>query len=275
VLPMYNKINNLFLLAVLLVFFNSADGQTADTTALVENFNKVMSFTNHLYLHYNTFTKMVSDPVIQSEDTLSFNGEFYKYKNDFYCNSGQEEVFIEDSLMIRVNHQRKEIWISKMDTTTKNRAGASPIGSMDILKKIKDNYAISDVQKDTDFATIQLSKTQINTPQTTMIAITYDKKTFLPLTMELKLKLDQRVDDDEINSLKEEGIQQNKLIKTIDKEKYLSRQQGIIISFKDINTTIEKAKEIPSWKEVLGYNFSTGEFIGKGRCSDYEITKTF
>jgi hypothetical protein len=45
--------------------------------------------------------------------------------------------------------------------------------------------------------------------------------------------------------------------------------------FLGIDTTREKAMQMPSWKDKLTYDPAGGEIIGKGIYKEYEVTKTF
>jgi hypothetical protein len=52
-------------------------------------------------------------------------------------------------------------------------------------------------------------------------------------------------------------------------------KQTAAVDFGTIETTKQKAAEMPSWKDRLTYDPVSNIYKGKGPCSGYEVIKTF
>jgi len=103
-------------LILLLVFCQPCFCQEkTDTAAMIKEFKKVMEFTRQPFVYVTTTTTVQSQPVLDAQDTLRTQGVFYKNETDLYYSTGQEEMYLQDSLLVQVNHDRKTIWISRND----------------------------------------------------------------------------------------------------------------------------------------------------------------
>lgn len=251
---------------------------SADTTALFKEFTKVMSFTSQPYLFYTTTTRMSAQPVLAVTDTATMQGEFYKNSTEIYSSTGREELYLQDSLMVEVNNERKTIWVRKVDIGTKNNLNVVPVNTKDMLARFKKNYKISKVKVSDEVSRIYFEQNKSpysSTATNTVVSIEYSEKTMLPQLIEISVELKQPVNDEILEMLRTEGYDEAKLVKIIDGQKQLERMQKVSIVFNEIKNDKEKLEQMPLYKSGLRVDASTSDISGKGRYENYEITKTF
>jgi len=271
------KMKYLLIAAMLTCNFVFAQEPT-DTAALIREFSKVMSFTSQPYLYYTTTTKMSAEPIIESMDTLHVKGEFYKHNTEIYSNNTREEMYLQDSLMIEINNDRKTIWIRKVDVATKDNLNLLPMNTKEMLDNFKKNYIISKskISQEVSRLNFEGRKPEYSTsPTTTFIKVEYSEKTYLPKFIEIIIELKQPADEEMIEAIKAEGLDESKLVKTIDGIKQVFRKQLVRIDFTSIDNDKEKTAKIPSYKTRVEFDTKLMEFTGKGPYRDYEITTTF
>jgi len=252
--------------------------QPADTAALIREFSKVMAFTAEPYLYYTTTTRMSAEPVIEAIDTLVVAGEFYKHNTEIYSSNSRHEMYLQDSLMIEINNQSKTIWVRRVDVTTKDNLNVLPLNTKNMIDNFEKNYIISKSRITRELCRLNFEwrKPEHSTSATTtFISIEYSEKTWLPSFIEIEIQLKQPADEEMIAAIKAEGIDESKLIKTINGVKQVLRKQAIRIDFTSISNNMEKTLQIPAYKDNLEFNAERMEFTGKGKYKDYEITKTF
>lgn len=247
-----------------------------DTAVLIKEFNKVMSFSVQPNLYYTTTTKMNSIPVIESKDTMSIKGTFYKRGNNLYYHSGEQEACVEDSLVVQIDHGRKMIWISRVDMESREKMNTAPLNNKNLQGLFQENYTISKSMIDNSIARMNFETKQERSTAgtTTEIGLEYNAKNYLPVRMDMEVKMKQEAKDEILTALKAEGINEAGLIQTIGGVKYIVRKQKISILFSGIDTSPEKVLQMPSWKDKLEY-LAGGEFAGKGVYKEYEVVKTF
>jgi hypothetical protein len=252
--------------------------QTTDTVALIQEYNRVMSFTAQPYIYYSTLTKLGANPVLQSQDTASLKGEFFKYNTDIYSNNVKEEMYMQDSLMISINNDRKTIWLNKVDVETKGKMNViTPFGK-DVQEIMKRNYTIT---KSVAGNNVSMIVFETRKPPgsiaigNTRITIEYNSKTFLPRNINIDISMKEPADEEMITALKEEEVDEKKLVQEINGVKYLVRQQSMYIQFTAIKNDKEDVMQMPLYNSCVDYNVITQEFTGKGKYKDYEITKLF
>lgn len=249
-----------------------------DTTAMVKDFNKVMSFAVQPYLYYTTVTRMDALPVLENQDTASIYGVFYKAETNLYYKNGHDEVYLQDSLLIQINDDQKTIWIRKVDMATRDNLNISPLGNKKIQELFKKEYTI-------DKSVVNNKRVRMNFEAkkpvgdgggiTTQIGLEYQAENFQPLLMDIHINMQEPANDELLAALKTEGIEDPRLIQIIDGNKYVIRKQQVSISFLDMDTSKEKAMQMPDWRSKLLYDTSKNDFAAKGIYSEYEITKTF
>jgi hypothetical protein len=252
--------------------------QTTDTAALIQEYNKVMSFTAQPYIHYTTLTQLGASPVLQSQDTASMHGEFFKNNTDIYSNNVKEEMYLQDSLMVNINNDRKTIWLNKVDVDTKQKLNVITAFGKEVQEIMKRNYIISKPESSgsTSRLVFETRKPQSSIAiSNTRITIEYDSKTFLPQDINIEISMKEPVDEEVLAALKEEEVDEKKLVQEIEGVKYLIRKQSMHILFTTIKNDKETVEKIPLYTSCLDYNVITQEYTGKGKYKDYEVTKLF
>ena len=237
-----------------------------DTAALIKDFSKVMSFATKPYLYCTTLTKMSAAPVLEQQDTVTARGVIYKNGTDYYINNGLEETYLQDSLMIQINHKRKSIWLSKVDIASKEKINVLPVNNKQLQELIRKRYSIYKTEINDSinrliFETIQ--KSDSITSVTTSIRLEYFAKTYLPKLMEIKIRMQQPLSEGLLAALQNENIDDSKLIQTINGIKYLVRTQIVTVELDNISDGRQQAGGMPSWKDLLDYQGSDTGFIPK------------
>lgn len=261
---------------ILLFLFFIAGAKAQDTTALLKEFNKVMSFAVQPYVHYIAYTKMEAVPVMQPEDTLNMQGEFYKNETSLYYSNRQEEMFLEDSFFIQINHDRKSIWISRLDVDTKEKMNVIPLSNKKLHELFLKKYTISktEVNENSNRLNFESKQHSDSLPEIMVnIALQYSRKKFMPEQWEMNVKMKQAITEEMAQQFKSQGAEQ--VVKSINGNNYFMRDQHVTVTFGSIDNSKEKAMQMPSWKQKLDYNTNSNEFSAKNMYSDYEITKTF
>lgn len=269
---------NLFAFALLATATQFAYGQTdSDKAVYAANYGKVMAFVKQPYLHYTTVTTMKSVPVFESKDTATLAGEFFKYLDNFYSNNGLEEIYVQDTVLVRINHERKTIWISRVDRDAKKTLDLLPSGSSDIKERLLKTYTITELVLPDNLIRIDFAANQ-NTDSkatTTSIWLEYNSKNFLPTTLQIMAKMQQPAEPEILAELEKNQIDSRALIIVKDSSRLLVRTQQLKVEFKNINYGEAVAGKMPSWKTVLDYDAGNNQFIATAAYSEYEVTPTF
>ena len=247
-----------------------------DTTEMIKTFNKVMSFSVQPYVYYSTYTRINASPVLQPEDTLSMDGEFYKNQTNLYYSNRKEEMFLTDSFFVQVNHQRKSIWISKVELSTMDKMNILPLSNKDMQQLFQQKYIISQAKVNDETSRLKFTAKQ-GADSTVVLHITLEfaEKSFEPKLLQMKVTMKKAINDEQLEQLQNENSEIAKAVQVIDNEKYFIRDQTATVVFKSIDFTKQKAMQMPSWENKLEYNKENKTFSAKGVYSDYEITQTF
>jgi hypothetical protein len=272
-----NKKNNILLLTLLALPLISFCQQATDTAAIIKAYTKVMAFTSEPYLYYHSITKMDAMPVLEQRDTATLVGDFYKDSMAIYSNSGVEEMYLQDSLMLQINNDRKTIWISKVEASTQKQS-PMPIGNKEIQSLLNQHYLISQIalNSHTNKIVFESHKRNDSTTKTyTNISLEYDPNTFLPQSMLILASMKQPMSEEMLTSLKEQQVDETKLVKEINGVKYMVRTQQMLISFMGIENNKDKIQKMPSYRTCVMYNKEKDAFNGQGKYEDYEVTKLF
>ena len=271
--------NKKYLLLLLLVMGQKLySQQLSDTTALLKEFTSVMAFTAQPYLYYTTITKMDAMPVLNDMDTSSAPGVFYKNNQTMYCNTTKDEMYAADSLVVQINNTNKTIWISKANASNTAGLNMLPVTTTKMLQMMQKNYTIRKTSNADGISKISLETKKTlfaNSTTSTSVVMEYSEQTKWPRSISIEMRMKQPANEEMITALKNEGVDENKLLQKIDGVNYLVSMQRIQIQFDNITTTKEKVLLIPSCKEKISYNAKTGKYTGKGIYEPYEITTTF
>jgi hypothetical protein len=265
----------------LILFFlgvTCATAQSAkDTVRLIKEFNEVMAFTVKPYLHYRTILSVRSQPAMRSTDTGNYHTEFYKVGDDLYYGSEQQEVYLQDSLMITLDHPRRTMQVSKVDVATKSSIDLLPLRHANIQKLLREHYLISRERLDGDSAEFVI-RSQGNkdfTGTTTEMIVRYHPKTLEPYNIEVTFVFQQRVSDDALATLSRRGFSAEKLIQVRQGVRWLVLSQTISMQIVEMNEGRQEAQQMPLWTQKVAYDVGEQTFRGKGPYVDYEVTKTF
>ncbi|MBS1512423.1 MAG: hypothetical protein JST86_16375 [Bacteroidetes bacterium] len=275
---MFNSKNIKAKIILSIVFFSLSALKTAtaqDTAAMIHDFNKVMSFAVSPYLYYHSSTSVKATPVMQKEDTMNLQGVFYKYDNDLCFKNGKEEMYLEDSFYIQVNHENKTINVSKVDVSTKDKMNVLPLSNKNLQALFRKKFLISREKPDGDYEQLNFESRQYFDSLSMVlvdIALRYSGSTYLPDLLQMNITMKQPLSDADIAVTPEN---MKNAVETINGFRYITRKQSVTIAFNDISKSKEKARAIPSWKELLGYDEVRHVFVGKGLYSNYEISTTF
>lgn len=272
------KIKN-FITVLFLLFTNlSFCQQTADTAALIREFKKVLNFTTQPYLYYTGTLKMEATPLLNTSDSMQSPITFYKNETNLYYSNGTEEVYLQDSLLIQVNHERKSIWINRVDMNSKENLNALPVGNKQLQSLLRRKYIIQKERIDEhdarlDFQTRQLAGRSyvINTN----VKIDFIEKSHFPKNMEMEIQVQQPVDASMVEQINSQGTDASKLMKQIDGHQCLVRTEKMKMNFKLIDTNKKTVAQMPTWQTILQYIPEEKTYKGKGEYAAYDISKMF
>jgi hypothetical protein len=249
-----------------------------DTTAVIGEFNEVMAFAVQPYLHYTSLTTLRTPAMSGSADTGSvLHGEFYKYGDELYYGNEREETFLQDSLMIRINHDRKSIWISKVDVSTKKNMDVLPLKNVDRQKLLRDRYTIGKMPErgDTESIVIRPQAGRVgglSAGKEILIEYTREKT---PLLMKVTLQSRQPSSPQAIQALQAKGFNVKQMMEDDNGVPALVMTQTMTVRFGAVEATKEKVMAMPRWKDRIGYDPVAGTYSGKGGYSGYHVIKTF
>ncbi len=268
-----------FYLAVF--FFNflfPGFSQQQDTAALIKEFKKVADFSRQPYLYYSMQTRLESSPMISCTDTATTDAEFYRNGTDVYYKNGAEELFLEDSLLISVNHEKKTIWISKTDKSSKESSAGLFPGNKVLQDMLKKGFTIQKPLTSDGFSHLQFTNKQmagLSNVLSSRINISYHHDTFLPLALHIEMRMQQPADEDLVTQIKNMGVAEKKLLQEIDGSLYLVRSQTMSCAFNTISTSKEKAALIPKWQNKISFDAADHRFVGMAELQEYTLSQTF
>jgi len=266
-------------LILLLVFCQTAfSQQAADTAALIKEFKKVMAFGEQPYVFYTTATKLESEPVLEAQDTATMNGMFYKNETNLYYKCGPEETYLQDSLLIEVNQQRKTIWVSRVDMPSKEKLNTMPFSNKQLQGMMRKNYTIQKSITGNHMTKLSLETKQVaggSAVISTRTALLFTEKDHIPQQVDIEMRMEQPANDEMIEQIKSQGVDERKLIQLINGQRYLIRMQKMSVVFESISNTKQKAMQIPLWQNILDFDAVKQSYTGKGVYAEYAVTKTY
>lgn len=270
--------NSQKIIIIFLLFFGGRSAKAQDTAALIKEFNKVMSFAVQPYVYFKTDTRMEADPVVQKEDTINMTGVFYKNGTEVYSRNGGDEMFLEDSLWIQIDHENKKIMISRVNLETKGNINLLPLDKKKMQDMLREGFTITKTIESNGIAGFTFENRQLQDSVLdvrTRINVQYSTKEYFPTLLSMDASFKKRTDPETLEQLKNEGINLRGIAVNEQGIDYLVRHQKFTIRFERPEFSKELSSRIPLWQERLNFNSLTGEFSGKGEFRDFEITKTF
>lgn len=262
---------------LLLCTKNSYAQKQKDTIQVLKDWNKVMAFFIQPYLAVKTHTSIQTSPILDTKDTLSTNGLYYKMLGQIYSSSGMQEHYTQDSFMVTINHTVKKIMIRKGIVADKLSPNILPLSQQHLQQYIMEHSVIAKRELENNVFEITIS-TQANensiTNNNTTISIQYNNL-FEPLKFIVSNKLKMDVNEDVLNYLNIQKIDTAQLIKTIEDKRYIIREQKMIVEFEQLKTTKEFALLMPKLKDKFSITNAGKDIFPLEEYSNYQLIKTF
>jgi hypothetical protein len=249
-----------------------------DTTAVIRDLDDVMAFAVQPYVYFRSTTSLMTGPMRNGRDSITrLHGKFYKCGEDMYYGTEAEELFVQDSLMIRIDHHRKAITIRRIDMATKKNIDLLPLKKTDLQKLLRGHYLIGETPMGGDTAMIS-----IRSQPAMMLArwlsaemrVEFKKDSHLPLIMEVMMRVRQEGSNQIGDLLIKQGFDVDEMKESLNGVPFFVMDQTAAVRFDEVMTTREQAIQMPLWTEKLVYDRIAG-FTGTGVCVGYAVTKSF
>lgn len=262
-----------YLLLTILLIGQSHAQSVRDTTAMLKQLAGVMSFTTRPYVYLQTTSTVVMEPVLhQATDSLGdINGEVYKVGNEVYSGSGRTETFIQDSLYLTIDHGRRTVRVRVVDMASKKKLSESLLKRVDVQEMVRGRYTISKSRPQDGVVRFSLAARDTVKSHTT-IGIDCDTSTNLPLLMTVEIWMERPLDGRTKTWLEQQPNYSPSLIVQKDGREYWAMRQVARTTFDRISfQPPANVAKMPLWTERLVYDTDKKEFVGIGKCKDYDI----
>lgn len=250
-----------------------------DTINVIRDFNDVMAFAVQPYVYYRSTTSLMTGPMRNGRDSITrLHGKFYKCGDDIYYGTEAAELFVQDSLMIQIDHHRKAITIRRIDMATKKNIDLLPLKKTDLQKLLRGHYLVAETPVGGDTAVISIRSQPdiaLTRWRSSEMRMEYKKDTHLPLIMEVMMRVPQQGSEQTGNLLRQQGFNVDKMKDSLNGMPFFVMNETAAVRFDEVATTREQAIQMPLWTEKLAYDRVTGQFRGTGACEGYVVTKTF
>jgi hypothetical protein len=250
-----------------------------DTVNVIRDFNDVMAFTIQPYVYFSSTTSLMTGPMRNGRDSITrLHGKFYKLGEDMYYGTEAEELFLQDSLLVRIDHNRKTITVQRLDMTTKKNIDLLPLKRPDLQKLLRAHYMIGETPAGGDTAVISIRSQPgiMRAPRrSSEMRIEFKKDSHLPLFMEVLMRVPQEGSEQTAYLLKQQGFNVDKMKDTLNGVLCFVMNETAAIQFDEVAATREQAMQMPLWTGKLSYNRNANQFTGTGTCAGYAVTKTF
>jgi hypothetical protein len=248
-----------------------------DTVGLVKEFNRVMSFAAKPHVHFRSQLSVSGGPGIKPADAGPRHGEFYKVGDDLYYGNEEQEVFLQDSLMITIDHSRHAIQVSKVEVSTKSKLDLLPLGRSHLQKLFREHYTIrrDTVNGDTAVFLVRSQEGRDFMGSSTQLKVFYSRSTLRPYNLEATLFFQQPATAEALQLLGQRGINGEKLVQVRNGTRWLVLSEMMSMQVLDMNEDEQVAEQMPLWTQKIDYDAAGQVFHGKGALADYEVIKTF
>jgi hypothetical protein len=275
--------NSLFKIATLFLLLATGWPASAqhfrDTLAVIRQLNDVMAFAAQPYVYYSSTTTLRAGPMRNVMDTgMVLHGKLYKVGDDFYYGTEAEEMLVQDSLMIRINHDRKEITVQRLDMTTKKNIDLLPLKKVDMQRLLRNRYLISELSGsgDTGVITIQShDNKEMTRLQSSEMRVEYRKENHYPVLIQITTRMRQDGTEQAREMLRSEGFDVERMQAKFNGLPCFVVNQTSTVRFDELSIDKEQAQHMPRWKEKLVYDQRSGQFSGMGHCTGYTVKKMF
>lgn len=255
-----------------------AGQKSADTTDLIAELGDVLAYSRRPDIRLLTETKLSASPILYPTDTAFLKGEFARFEGRIYSSNGNDELFVEDSIMVQVNKERKSIWLTKINPDL--YSGDYQFNKIDksVLKGIRDGRLIRKSAIDN-----KRSKFTVEDKQDTIQAasvfnkleVLYNNQTKLPEKILITVSMQENLDDNMREIISEECLDSTALIKSFNGKRVVVRQQTMEIKFSSVENYNPKNKNCPLRSAVVQYNAVKDQYMAIGVYRDYEVRKLF
>lgn len=262
-------------IVVLIVALRTSAQSSRDTARMISDLGKAMMFSTRPDLSFTVRTEVTLDPAISLPDSTSHaEGVFYKHNDDLYYGNASQETYLQDSLIVRVDFGRKAILVGKVDVATKAKMDLLPLKEADLRKMLRAEYTIERKKGEEGLEQLVL-RPKINATKGQEIVLEYESGSYLLKRMAMTVHLRQPASPPLEQMLSDKGIDVGKIKVSYGGHDYLSIAQTVTVSFSGISLDPQKASGMPSWKAVLSCEGQGNDFVAKGKCEGYTVTKTF
>ena len=268
------------LLMVMLTITAEAQLKGSDSLFAFREFTKLGQIYKQLPVQLSIQIHNSANPITAVSDTMKSDLDLYYGKQNFYMYSEGLEEIVNDSLLIMVNNQTKEILIYPNDKQTKKNIEKSvsmfmPDSSIEIWAR---NYTsgIQDLGKNVKKIEIQSRENVSGTKfPKELITITYHQQPYEPLEF-IRTKVNLLFADSTIYA----GLQKNiayagKLVSSLSEKGnffFLAKELTTTYSFKSINYNIQISPVNEQDRIVRGEN---GNYLPAKGFEEYVLTKEF
>jgi hypothetical protein len=249
--------------------------EPAQLEGLIKKFAAILAFQEQENVYYTTETRTVETPFDPDKDSIPREGIFYKNGHCMYAGTGMDELFIEDSLTVQINHGTTTIWIDKLGKKDKEPMNGLSLTSKEITRMIAKGFTGTISTSPDGSAVIHLATRPPDfsgAGTSTAIALEYWESTGLPKSITVNIVRQQLADSLTVQAIKMEGRPYGELIKEIRGVEYLVTSHQIKVRFTKIEINQQSGRDIPTYRDKVIYNPATRKFSGVGIYSDYEIT---
>lgn len=279
---MFNNtsITKSFITTLLLTAISAAHAQRrSDTAALIREFDKVTGFAIQPNVHFTAVVTLRSGPMLPAGDTgRILHAEFYKSGDDLYYGTEAQEMYLEDSLMVKVDHVHKLIQIDRVDVATKKNLDVLPLKKKEQDRMFRSRYIITPLPDQGDTSGILFRSVAGGAPQSPMgtaVRLLYSHSDHLPLLMETTVSLWQQETEAVRTALRSSGFNLARMTEEKDGLRALVMTQTTSLQFLKIELSDEQARQIPVWTRRLTYNPSSGNYTATGNCAGYRVIKAY
>ena len=253
--------------------------KVADTMAIIRDFDNVMEFAVQPYVHFTAKVILSNGPMLPPGDTgRVMHAEFYKLRDDLYYGIEAQEVYLQDSLMVRVDHEHRMIQIDRVDVATKKNLDVLPLKRKDKDKLFRNRYSASRVAGRGDTTEIRFaSAPAARYPGSRALAVrvVYSRNAHLPLLMEITTTVWEPESEEATAGLRSNGFNVQQMKQETGGVRGLVMSQTAAMQFGSVQLTEQSAGAMPLWTRRLAYDPVSGEFSAIGVCDGYRVMKAF
>lgn len=281
---MYNKIKINFLLITALLFLLLSFNYTVkaqskkDTANWIAEFKELFSFGVSNNIKYTLHTSFNANPVLDKADTLQVFTTYMRKENLVYYKNNFEEMYLNDSLLVTIDHEQKQIKIEQLKQGDFEKLSIVNVNTKLFTNLLKDRFTISKKQIGSDSVKYELvSKDSViqNKDNFSKIEVynLLGQKVPLNLTFSSSQKMPLQAQD--IAQLKQMDNKIEKQYVVFEGETFLQRNQQMKWFFTSFSNNVQ-AIDVPAYSSKISLqSFTKIVQIIDSDIKDFEIIKNF